>query len=120
MRLSQAIIETLHKLPLWVSMLQTVKVLHSFPRLIKPFPLTLGETSDSFSDLVGPTYGEILLQELLLHLNPPVIVLAFKELTQYLALSSSENEKRRIFKASFEKFCILMVEQISRNSSRCL
>jgi hypothetical protein len=46
------------------------KVLHPFTCLIKQLSFTLGETNDGSPDLVGPSYREILLEELLLHLSP--------------------------------------------------
>jgi hypothetical protein len=72
MMLSQAIIEVQHKLPLWDNVVQTLprKVLHPFSRLTKQFLFTLGETNDGSPNFVSPSFREILMEELLLHLSP--------------------------------------------------
>jgi hypothetical protein len=72
MRLDQAIIEALQKLLLQDSVVQRLpkKVIHPISCLIKQFPFILGETNVCSSDLVGLSYGEILLEELLWHLSP--------------------------------------------------
>ena len=72
MWLSQAIIETLNKLPLRDSMVWTLsqKVLHPFPCFKERFSLRLRKTSDGFPNLIGFPHGEVLLKERLLDLRP--------------------------------------------------
>jgi hypothetical protein len=122
MWLSQAIIEALHQLPFWDSMVWTLsqKVLHPFPCFIERFSLNLRKPSDGFPNLIGFANGEILLEELLLDLSPRSNGIWFQRIQPILGLILEREWKRRIFKASSEKFCILMVVQISKNSSWCL
>jgi len=96
------------------------KVLHHFSCLMKQFPFTLGESSYGSRDLVSPSNGEIFLEELLLHLSPRSDHVGFQGIKLIFGFILSEMGKRRGLKAYSKKFCILMVEQISRNSSRCL
>jgi hypothetical protein len=80
--------------------------------------LILGDTSDSSPNVIGFSYGQILLQKFLLQLSPRSDRVQCQGIEPLFRSFLKEERKRRVLRASSVNSVNLMEEQIARNSLR--